>query len=204
MKFYLLTLLALTLLDSVAIAQEPARNPYISQAAWEEIEPGRNFIYQVIGHSVAIIEEAENSEQGECYRVDAEIQHVGTRQYAFALIPDGSSGRMSWFAAGDDCGERSVPVDDLAQRWSIPIDEPQPDFVFQVIGESITQIIDVQYLDNADKYRVTTNVADTQLCILMLEARAEPRHEWTVGGVECATHADMQETIEKEGYLEIN
>lgn len=45
MKFYLLTLLALTLLDSVAIAQEPARNPYISQAAWEEIEPGRNFIY---------------------------------------------------------------------------------------------------------------------------------------------------------------
>lgn len=56
MKFYLLTLLALTLLDNVAIAQEPARNPYISQAAWEEIEPGRNFIYQVIGHSVAIIQ----------------------------------------------------------------------------------------------------------------------------------------------------
>ncbi len=110
---------------------------------------------------------------------------------------------MTWFAAGDDCGERTVPVDNHGQRWAVPIDEPRPDFVFQVVGESITHIIDVQYLEEGDKYRVTTNVSDTQLCILMLEARSEPRHEWTVGGVECATHADMQQTMEQEGFLEI-
>jgi len=197
-------LLSTTLLIACfAQAQQPARNPYVSEAAWYEIEPDYDFIYRVIGQSVALVDEAPDSDAGDCYRVLATIEDVGDRKFAFALIPDQASGEHTWLAAGEDCGDRDVPIDTLEQQWSVPIDEPRPAFVFQVIGESITQIIDIQYLDSSNKYRLTANVADTKLCILMLEARSEPRHEWTVGGVECSTHADMQETMQREGYLEL-